>query len=154
MFIADFILQFFISFIDSKTRLVLEGPLIAHNYIGSKRFYYDLVPFVVGARWMSEVDIHFKLARMFKLFNAVEVISTSRNNLTKFVSAITGIIRLMIVIGLMLHLICCYYYKVCISNKDKIVPGHPINESQQWYPPTYFINYPDSPLFTDELTTN
>lgn len=151
LFIADFVLQFFISFTDSKTRLVIEGPLIAHDYIGSKRFYYDLLPFLFGARWMSEADIHMKLFRILKLANAMEIASSRRNNLTKIYAAIGGIARLMIIIGLYMHIIACYYYMVTLANSDKVSIGHPLNESKQWYAPTYFMNFVDQKLFTDEI---
>lgn len=103
---------------------------------------------------MSEALQHLKLFRILKFANATDIASSRQNNLTKSASALTGIVRLTIVIGLMLHVIACYFYQVCLSNKDKVVLGHELNESQQWYPPTYFINFPDSPIFTDQMTTS
>lgn len=73
--------------------------------------------------------------------------------MSKYDKAFANFGKLFFYMVVFLHSIGCFWYKTLLENKDKfeeLENGERI--SLQWYPPTEWMDFSKSKLFTDELS--
>ena len=117
--------------------------------MSSYRFFTDILS-ILGIGPITNLVPVFKIFGVFKTIRVLRLSEyISKLNLNSLTKSVLNLIKLIIYLSLFLHMIACIWYITVKQNADKL---DETGRSFQWYPPTDWISYKDSKLFTDEIS--
>ena len=112
------------------------------------RFIADFCA-ILGTGFLTQFYPSFKIFGIFKLIRVSRLSRMiSKMNIPKDVKAIVTIVKLTFYLFLLIHMMACAWYNVCILHSGDI-DEH--GNATKWYPPLDWINYKQSELFTDDI---
>lgn len=149
LFVVDMVLMFMTSYQDSKGKEVKSSYTIAGNYMKSVRFVADFLACLANgfiAQFAPFLKIFgiFKIVRVFRLSRLIMKLNTHKE-----IKAMISMIKLTFYLFLLIHMLTCAWYANCLRHVDVI---DETGRNLKWYPPTDWINYKESKLFTDEIS--
>ena len=115
----------------------------------SYRFFTDVLS-ILGIGPVANQISMFKIFGVFKTIRVLRLSEyISKLNLHRLTKGVLNLIKLIIYLALFLHMIACFWYMTIKKNALKVDEA---GRSMQWYPPTEWLSYKDSQLFSDELS--
>ena len=146
-FLMDMILMFFTSYLDKTGNEVFQALMIARKYVRTFRFLADFLA-ILGTGVVTSLFPTFKIFGIFKVVRILRLgAMITAMNVPEDVKALLNLIKLIFYLCLFLHVLGCVWFYVCRLSFNQV---DDLGLLLTWYPPTDWLWYEDSILFTDE----
>ena len=149
IFLIDIIFMFCSTFTNKQGKEVWNNKEIAYHYVFSLRFYLDTGS-LLGSDLIQIIDSNMglfgflKITRVFRLGSII-----ARANIDANYKAVLNFLKLTFYLGLFLHCLACFWFKITLFNAFKIDQN---GKLLQWYAPTDWIFPSDAILFKEDTS--